>query len=190
MKKWIVFDVDDVICNFRESLYQSFKIKGIDFHWSEWSSYNLTANYKFEDDNEFIRHMLDSQVVENAAIEEYVKEFFENLKNHGYHIGLLTARGWHHEGFKVTEHFVRSNGLTVDKIVLSSSYHDRKSAYLKEFEGEVKGYIDDSIRHIVDFISLSVPNVYLLDRPWNQENRELPRVNSLKEFSNIILETS
>jgi hypothetical protein len=45
MNKWIVFDVDDVVASYRESLYQSFKTLGKDIHWSKWNTYKHVKIY-------------------------------------------------------------------------------------------------------------------------------------------------
>lgn len=185
MKKWIVFDVDDVICNFRESLFQSFKKLGHDVHWSTWSSYKHTEIYPIKDESDFHDHMVNHQVLENALIEEHVKELFTQLKKDGYSIGLLTARAWHENGYNITQKFIEHNQLPVDKLVISGKHMDKKSDHIAVFEGQIIAYIDDSIHHVVDFLEHDIP-AFLMNRPWNEQAKELPRVHTLNDFKEQI----
>jgi uncharacterized HAD superfamily protein len=186
-KKWIVFDVDDVICNFRESLYQSFKDIGKDIHWNDWTSYRHNEIYSLSGEEELRYHMAHYEVMQKSHLEEHVCEIFNRLKQKGYSIGLLTARGWHEEGLKITEQFVEKYNLPVDKVVISGMHMDKKSAHKDKFDGELVAYIDDSIHHIEDFTSQHIC-AFLLDRPWNRLNNTLPRVHSLLEFEQKINE--
>jgi uncharacterized HAD superfamily protein len=180
MDKWIVFDVDDVICNFRESLYQSFKDKGLDLPWQDWNHYNHVKMFNFTHEKELHLHMKEALVLEKSLLEEGVREVMTNLKQKGYKIGLLTARGWHSEGEIITQAFIDKYSLPVDKLVISGQHMDRKSAHMDKFKGEIAYYIDDSIHHIQDFLSQGV-KAFLMNRPWNQDSI-LPRIHSLKEF--------
>lgn len=184
MNKWIVFDVDDVICNFRQSLYQSFKEKGLDIPWQTWNHYNHVKMFNFNQESELHQHMKEYLVLEKSLLEEGVLEVMHSLKEKGYQIGLLTARGWHAEGMAITQAFIEKYDLPVDKLVISGQHMDRKSAHIHKFEGEVVYYIDDSIHHIQDFLSHGI-KAYLMSRPWNQDC-EFNRVQSLKEFSEQI----
>lgn len=185
MKKWIVFDVDDVICNFRESLHQSFKQLGKDIHWSTWEIYKHVDIYQLNNEKELLDHMRDYQVIEKAIVEDLVKDLFERLKEKGYYIGLLTARGWHDQGQELTHNFVDKYKLLVDKVVISGQHMDKKSAHIDKFDGKVVAYIDDSIHHVADFNEQGVL-AFLLNRPWNIKNNELPRVDNLLEFEQHI----
>lgn len=185
MKKWIVFDVDDVIANFRESLHQSFKNIGQDIHWENWKIYKHVDIYNLKDEDVLKKHMFSYHVIEKSQIEEHVFNIFQRLKNKGYHIGLLTARGWHEDGLELTENFVKKHQLPVDKIVISGQHMDKKSSHIHVFDGEVVAYIDDSIHHIEDFIAQGI-HAFLLKRPWNESNHILPKVNSLLDFEQQI----
>ena len=74
MKKWIIFDVDDVVVSYRESLYQSFKLLGKDIHWSEWKTYkhvNIYGLNNYEELCEAIKILGDDnyQLGDNQRIE-------------------------------------------------------------------------------------------------------------------------
>lgn len=185
MDKWILFDVDDVLCNFRESLYTSFKPHK-DVHWSTWDNYDCVKLFGLKNEAELHVHMRDKKVLENSDLEPGALDMFNQLKYSGYHIGLLTARAWHKEGKDITEQFVHAHNLPVDRVVISGFHTDTKSSHIPKFTGEIKAYVDDSVHHVQDFISQGVSQSYLMDRPWNKSSN-LPRVNSLRDFENIIL---
>ena len=182
MDNWIIFDVDDVLCNFRDSLYHSFKVIGKDIHWNQWTDYASIDMYGLPDEKALHAHMIQYKVLEKSQVEDGVVDALKELKKAGYKIGLLTARAWHKDGQNITENFVDKNDLCDDKIVISGFYKDKKSQHIDKFSGNICGYFDDSIHHIEDFITEGVKNSYLIDRPWNQQS-SLPRV---KNFSDLI----
>jgi Haloacid dehalogenase-like hydrolase len=186
MDNWIIFDVDDVLCNFRESLYCSFKNIGKDVHWTQWTKYASLELYGLKNEQELHLHMATHNVLENSKVEEGVPEFLVELKEAGFNIGLLTARAWHQNGKTITEDFVHNNNLCVDKIVISGLHTDKKSEHIDKFNGNITAYVDDSIHHIEDFISKGISNSYLMDRPWNQSS-ELPRINDFHQFRGLVM---
>lgn len=184
MKKWIIFDVDDVVVSYRESLYQSFKALGKDIHWSKWETYKHVKIYDLKDYNEFLNHMIEHKVVENSLIEEGVSKLIHQLKEDGYSIGFLTARSWHPQAYEITKNFVKKHQLPIDKVIIAN-FQGKKTDYLQEFEGEIVGFLDDSLTHVEDFIHANIPNAYVMDRPWNQNVNYLPRIKDYKEFYNV-----
>lgn len=183
MKKWIIFDVDDVVVSYREALYQSFKVLGNDIHWSQWETYKHVKIYGLKDYDEFLHHMIDNKIIENSPIEPGVVELINKLKQDGYSIGFLTARSWHPQALKVTQHLVEQYNLPVDKVVIAN-FKGKKTDYLQEFPGQIVGFLDDSPSHVEAFIKAKIPNSYVMDRPWNK-NIDLPRIKTYDEFYNV-----
>lgn len=183
MKKWIIFDVDDVVVSYREALYQSFKAMGKDIHWSQWNTYKHVKIYNLKDYDEFLRHMLDKKIIETSLLEPGIAQLMDKLKQNGYSIGFLTARSWHPEALSVTQKLVEQYNLPVDKVVIAN-FKGKKTDYFKDFPGEIVGFLDDSPSHIEDFIKENIPNSYVMDRPWNQ-NVNLPRINNYEDFYQV-----
>lgn len=184
MKKWIVFDVDDVLVNFRQSLVNSFIPLGIHKPWENWTHYNHVNIFEMSDEKELHHHMIKHQVIEKISLEPEVFEIFHYLKNKNFHIGLLTARGWHPQGVELTQKFVEKFNLPVDKIVVSKGHMFKKSVHINDFNGQIEFYLDDSIHHIEDFKSHGI-SAFLVDRPWNQ-NSSLPRLHKLQDIIDIV----
>lgn len=181
MKKWIIFDVDDVVVSYRECLYQSFKALGKDIHWSQWDTYKHITIYGLTGYDEFLNHMIDNQILENSPLEEGVASLICQLKEKGYSIGFLTARSWHPHAYAITQEMVKKHNLPIDKIVIAN-FQGKKTDYLHEFEGEIVGFLDDSAKHVEDFMESNIPNACVMDRPWNQDKTELPRIKNYEEF--------
>ena len=186
MNKWIIFDVDDVLCMYRESLYQSFKARGKDIHWSRWETYRHADIYGLETYEELIDYMVDNAILENSELEPGALAFMQAFKEQGYSIGLLTARGWHDKAMDITQAFVQKYHLPVDKIVIAG-FMKKKTDYIPEFEGDIVAFLDDSASHIEDFIQQGIAQSYVMDRPWNQHRPDLPRVMNYEEFTQKIL---
>lgn len=184
MKKWIIFDVDDVVVSYRESLYQSFKLLGKDIHWSKWDTYKHVKIYGLKDYDTFINHMVDSKVIENAMIEPGIIDLLNALKQDGYSIGFLTARSWHVRAYEITMDCIKKYNLPVDKLVIAG-FQGKKTDYLGDFPGEIVGFLDDSSTHVRDFIKAQIPNSYLMDRAWNQHDLDLPRIKNYKDFYQV-----
>lgn len=180
MKNWIVFDVDDVVCNFRDSLYESFLKLGKDIHWSNWKEYNHVTIYNLTSESSLHNHMITHNVLESAKLETGASAVLQELKDMGFFLGFLTARGWHPNGEKITQDFINKYKLPIDKLVISGYHKDKKSFHIDKFEGGIEYYIDDSVHHIKDFVDNNV-NAILLDRPWNKDSY-LERVFNLDEF--------
>jgi uncharacterized HAD superfamily protein len=181
MNQWIIFDVDDVVGMYRETLYQSFKKLGQDIHWSKWDSYKHVKIYGLKGYDEFLEHMLKHEIIENLALEEGVAKLIHQLKNEGYLVGFLTARSWHPNAYSITQNFAQKYNLPIDKIVIAN-FQGKKTDYLHEFESEIVGFLDDSPSHVEDFLAANIPNSYVMNRPWNQDKMTLPRIVDYQEF--------
>lgn len=186
-KKWIVFDLDDVVFNFRQQWYEASLNEGLVIpHWSEWPSYDYLDYFKLKDINELNAMLIKHQCLEKAKPEPEALEALQALKERGYMLGALSARSWHPRASEATLEAFKRHHLPFDKLVISGLYFDKKSEHIEKF-GEICGYIDDSSKHIEDFKSKGIPNVILRQRPWNIEmQKTLPSVNSLTEFVELI----
>ena len=186
MKKWIIFDVDDVLVNFRQSMSNACKTINKDVHWTKWTSYKHAEIYGFSSSAHVKTFMQEAEVLENAKVEPGVRNVLQLLRDRGYSIGLITARGWHPRGEIITSNMVKDNELAVDKIILSHAHTDKKSEFINQFDGEIVAFLDDSPKHVMDFIEHGVTS-YLMHRPWNVDDIDLPRVNTILQFLDCVI---
>lgn len=190
-EKWVIFDLDDVVYNFREQWYQSSLAEGIDIpHWSQWPSYDDLSYFKFNNQEDLRAMFIKHKVLENAEPEPEARAAIELLKASGFKVGALTARSWHPEAHEATIESFNRNGLMFDKLVISGLHNDRKSAHIDKFGGNILGFVDDSPQHVKDFTENNVSNVYLRQRPWNTAIRkEFPSVGNLLEFAREVIQS-
>ena len=181
MDNWIIFDVDDVLSNYRQSMYESFLKYGKDVHWSKWNTYNQCEIYGFKNQKMLHSYLTKNKILENSKIEYGVFSALKRLKRSGYKVGLLTARSWHKNGLDVTVSFVKKHNLNIDQIELSGFFEDKKSNHLDKFKGKICGFLDDNAHNVIDMKNNGVKDSFLLTRPWNV-NSDVDRVKSLNEF--------
>lgn len=95
---------------------------------------------------------------------------------------FITSRpGW--TAKHQTENWLRFNGFGATPTVLISSEKGQCAEALK-----LTHYIDDKNENCTDVFngSGSITDVYMLVRPWNHEQKFIPRIASLTDFKKVI----
>jgi hypothetical protein len=186
----IVFDVDDVICEFRSHfnkwLEQTYNIiidKNSKSYYSskEVKSFGLSPELVFE---EFIssNKLLSIPVIKGA------KEFIDDAKSKGYYIQLLTSRPESNLKCKYqTYMWLKNNNIYFDDL----SFTPEKYIWLakKEFflNGDLAFAIDDSPKHAMEYSTHDV-KVVIPDLPYNKnvtENKNVIRIEK-KSFFDLL----
>lgn len=187
MKKWVVFDVDDVLLNFVESLYDAGKkhnLLSTDLHWKDWNSYNHLDYFTHKNQDDFRKFLVDQRVIEGLKPFPEVKSVIQEISKN-YEIGFLTSRGYHPRAKEITENSI-GNHFDIDgKVVIAGLHGMKKTDFLKEFDGEVVAYIDDTIMHVKDFQAIGI-KAALRRQKWNEKEISVPVVNDLEEFYKFI----
>lgn len=111
--------------------------------------------------------------------EPTIRQNLLDLKAAGHKIHIVTARNFGDEGMGLaaTKHFFHSNGLLFDTMTVSSN----KACMLTDV------FIEDNLRNYDDLEACGVRS-YLVNRPYNVLNDNRRRVNSVDEFTQLILE--
>ncbi len=184
-RPYIVFDLDDVLANLRDHLMAMLWRKtGRHIHWNDWQQYELGSVY--EASTEIIMQwVLEEQVLESASLEPHAVRAVQAAKARGYAVAVVTARGWHPRGRRLTEDWLGNYGLDVDELHLVPAFGD-KSGVLRDFR-EVAYFVDDHVGHLYPARDLpEVKKVLLVDRPWNRQDREMHRLFGLDEFIRLL----
>lgn len=189
-KKWAVFDMDDVLTDFATSSYETMVALGYpDIPVSAWPNYNINDIYGLPSHLEFIQIMIEQQILQKSKVKEHALDTLLAFKEKGFHIGILTARGWHPEAQKITNEYVIKNELPVDKIVIAGHHTQGKLFYASQFleDGEIFCYVDDSPKHIRDFSDAGI-YAKLLRTSWisDQEAHGLEQVHSILDYKNTV----
>jgi 5'(3')-deoxyribonucleotidase len=182
---YVVFDLDDVLANLREQLMNMLRLRtGRDIHWRDWRSYKLDGLYGVSVE-QILRWVMEEGVLEAAALERKAREAIEVARSAGYRIAVITARAWHPRGEVLTWQWLERHTLRVDELHLVPVFGN-KSEILKRL-GLVEYFIDDHLGHLYPARELAqVHRVYLLDRPWNQDDDSLHRLHNLDEFIRVL----
>lgn len=111
--------------------------------------------------------------------EPTIKQNLLDLRAAGHTIHIITARTFGREKcpLKATEHFFAAKELVYDEIVVSKD----KTAVKTDL------FIEDNLQNY-DLLEAAGVTSYLINRPYNLRNDTRRRVNSVDEFTRLILE--
>jgi len=172
----IIFDLDDVIANLRESLYQMLmQDTGVDLHWRHWSHYDLLRHYNLSYAR-LTEILIRSQVLENCQPEPGAAAVTQALRAQGFELAIVTARGWHPQALAITDEWLRTHGVSYDHLHIVPLGSDKREV-LKPFANIVLA-VDDHPHNITRYVAANIPAV-LVDRPWNVDFAHPERIQAL-----------
>lgn len=186
-KKWLIFDIDDVLFDFVPTLYE----KGLFFdklitqnHWTLWDTYNHLNYFDYDDGDKFREFIVHANILETFKSCAGSSEFLDWAKDF-YKFGFITARGFHSDAENITRQFL-NNQFNIDgKIIISGLYGSNKSQFIDQFPGEIAGYIDDNASHVNDFEKAGVPSV-LMNQLWNKNDKVSVRIFSFDDYKKFL----
>ena len=182
---YVVFDLDDVLANLRDHLMRMLRRQtGREIHWNEWHEYELGSVYNTTTES-IMQWVLEHQVLESASLEPHARAAVDAARRAGYRVAVITARGWHPRGERLTEEWLNKHSLDIDELHLVPAFGD-KSRVLRGL-GSVAYFVDDHVGHLYPARTLKqVRETLLIDRPWNRADREIRRLFGLEEFVDIL----
>lgn len=182
--KTVVFDCDDVLANLRDPLEGLVSEHiGKKVSWKDWNQYEIGKVYGF-DFKPICQMLVDRKTLENLKPDEAAAELIHWYRNRDYKVVVLTARGYHPRGREITQQWMIDNQLHVDDVVCIG-LKENKRDYLS-LMGYVENYIEDNHHHAEQAHGLpNVKEVYLLDRPWNQQISGATRVSCLRDVLSL-----
>ena len=160
----IVLDLDDVLANLRESLYQvMFRATGIDNHWRNWRHYDLTRH--FATDYDAVHDILREQcALERCQPEPDAVATTQALHALGYSVTIVTARGWHAQAHELTQTWLDQHRFHYDDLAVVPLGGNKMLA-LQDQSGVVLA-VDDHPSNIKRYEAAGIPTL-MVDRPWN-----------------------
>ncbi len=165
MSKYVVFDVDDVICPSSIPLQKALTLlTGKDIPLKDWYDFQLTRVYDVPfsviEEAFHVSHMLETDM------HDFTSAVFQAVRDAGMRVGVLTARSWHPHGHEKTLEKLEQANARPDKLLVCS-HSKSKADYIQNF-GEVALYIDDNASHIHDVSAVMQGTTCLLrNNPWN-----------------------
>lgn len=182
MNKNFCVDLDDTILNFRVPMMPALNLHtGKAIHWKDWNGGRLEDIYDITS-KEFIDILIDADVINRALPIPGAREALLKLKEAGYDIHIITARGWHPDGLALTKKWFADHNMVYDTINIVA-LHSSKADIMDKFEN-VKCLIDDNEHNCMEVISRGY-DAFLITMPWNV-NSALNRLNSIEEIVSLL----
>lgn len=183
----IVLDCDDVISELRfelTKLLQQHTDQIVDHRdWIEHGS--VPEQYNLGTFKDFESSMVEHDIIENANPDPNASYVIDTIRNKGYYVYILTARGWHPRGTEATEQWCAEHNLHVDDIVCVDISHC-KSETLERL-GPIKAFVDDNHRHVLNSMHLPIQYPIIMNRPWNVQASNHPyRIDELPELLDFV----
>lgn len=182
----IVLDCDDVLSNAREPFAEvvSHLVERTVSHeeWDKWDALIHQNDLTFE---QLTPRVVETNVLENMDPEKGAAVVTNMLKKLGYEIIILTARGFHPNGHKITENWCNVHNITFDEIIVVGP-HECKSETIKGL-GDIHIYVDDNGSHIAAADQLdNVEHAIIMNMPWNQHDDHDHRIDKLSQILELI----
>lgn len=125
-------------------------------------------------------------MLQSCQPEKEAAETVTRLKEAGYNIAIITARGYHPEAYAVTQEWLRQHGIPVDRLEIVGAGKS-KSAVIESIPN-LTAYIDDHLAHLEGLRSLAaLPDrefdLFVMDRPWNVKDNGFNRLYRLAQYA-------
>jgi uncharacterized HAD superfamily protein len=180
----IGFDIDGVIYNFTKAYHQwlnqyrgmSLSLDTEAHSWDWFLDWETRAQF-----GQNLHDSVDDGFMywQGDLYEPTIKQNLLDLRATGHTIHLITARtyGVSKCPEAATRHFFNENGLVYDTLTISKD----KTAVKTDV------FIEDNLKNY-DLLEAAGIASYLVNRPYNLQNDTRRRVNSVDEFTRLILE--
>lgn len=179
----VVFDIDDVIGDTCQILYECLTIEtGQDVPIEKWEHHELSKVYhSFEDIyiNEIIQNY---DIFSNVTPIEGAREALQMFRQKGYNLHLCTARGMVENHEQLTQDWLDKHNIPHDTVTYVP-FGSRKSQAYKQLDEVFSYMFDDALHNIDDAIDSQVvlkPTV--VTKPWNKACTTYMRTDSLIDF--------
>lgn len=174
---YAVWDVDDVLVQMANQVVKRSRELGhtcpdvVDwrhYHFGEYIGLETEAGMGRE---QVLKWLSENSIMEQCEPFEHARESLEMARDMGLRNVLLTARGWHAEGARITSEMFRKYGLS-DLLygMIVVDVHASKVDKLREIDwrgGEIAIFVEDSPKHAVE-AALAGYTVALIDSGWNR----------------------
>lgn len=173
----IILDLDDVLANLRESLYQAMhRVTRIDKHWREWAHYDLRQH--FQVDNAYLDSVLiRERTLESCLPEPGAAEMTHALAELGFELVIITARGWHPAASELTRDWLNRHGIRHDQLHVTQ-LGGNKLEVLGDAEAIVLA-VDDHPNNLRRYRQAGIPTL-MPSMPWNAQYHDAPRIHGLQ----------
>ncbi|QDJ96378.1 hypothetical protein Xoosp13_192 [Xanthomonas phage Xoo-sp13] len=166
--KSIIFDIDDTCGDLKLRLRDIYRrATGDDtICYTHWDDYGVKDRYGITSD-QLSTLFIEDQSLQLMKPHDGLVEVISSLKSDGYNIEFVTARGWHPDGYNVTQKWLEDNQVYYDRINIVP-LHQCKEEATRHIENIVL-FVDDRHDHCLNMVkSGRVQKSLLFTQPWNK----------------------
>ena len=183
----IILDLDDVLANLRESLYQVMRrATQIDKHWRDWAHYDLRQH--FQVDNAFLDDVLmREQALESCQPEPGAADMTQALSALGFELIIVTARGWHPQARELTQNWLDRHGMQHNSLHVTQ-LGGNKLEGLRDLDTILLA-VDDHPNNLRRYRQAGIATL-MPAMPWNADYHDSPRIDNLQavvDYANKIM---
>lgn len=185
----IGLDLDNVISSFDNALLKEYlkhdkklRNNGIVNKNAEYIRCGL-FDWTEEESKTFYKENIE-RIAKNLKPINNAKQIIDKLKEDGNEIYIITGRdnGDYTNPWKMTEDWLKKYNIYYDKLILTNAYSQDNFSKVREcLENKIDIFIDDS-RNICTELKKAGIRVLIMNTRFNQDNKELDRVNNWKEI--------
>lgn len=185
MKKPFAIDIDDVQGNLSQVLNPALNKRfEKDIPLSGWYTFNLASLYGITLE-QFLQTVIEERLLERTIPYPGVKEVLRRIKAAGHGVVHLTSRGYHPNGFQLTETWLNQNDLYADNLVIVPEGMSKAEAVADRYPWGFAVMVDDYPPNLDKMVEAGLVEVtYLIDKPWNQDRSDY--VMGKNRFSTLV----
>lgn len=172
MKPFAV-DIDDVLARFADAAYQSLcarypNIKPVSqWHTFFWADIN---NVPYDD---FVSMLIEDGLLTSCVPLPGAVLAMQSIHASGTPLVLITARGYHPDGYALTHAWLKHHGIPFDDLIIVPKGMTKAQAAIGKYPKGFIYMIDDNAENLDHMREAGlVSNPILIDQPWNQDRKE------------------
>lgn len=165
-----VVDIDDVVYPCTRVL-----LNHLNERYKKQVSMDAITRLRIEEhfpelEDPFLQYLINgfSDYMDNASAYSYAKPVIELLKDHGFYVLFVTARGFHPEGYRYSHTFLKDSDIHFDCLATVRIGQSKLDFVLDHFGYDVHLLVEDSASVISEFKEYdSSVRIIKANRPWN-----------------------
>ena len=190
--KYCAIDIDDVLGPFsavlNPALNKTFNRK---IPVESWVNFNMTPLYGITSE-QFFEVIIKQDLLSQMVPYPDTRRALQRLRDEGYHIVLITSRGYHPDALALTLAWLKVHDLPFDDLIIKpegiTKAEAAKDRYPKGFEFMVDDF-ESNLDHMKE--AGMARTLILIDQPWNKARSDYQfgknRFKSLGQFVEKLL---
>lgn len=182
----IIFDIDDTSGDLRVHTERLYRIATGDdkISYNDWVDYHVENRYGITGQGLGDLFIADESL-QKMKPNEGLAEVVAILKSRDYNIEFVTARGWHPEGYSITQKWLDDHFVYYDKINIVGLYESKEEA--TRHIDRIKLFIDDRIDHCEAMRdSGRVEQSLVYCQPWNAHCEDGPSIKRITSLYDVL----